>query len=61
MFVIGHEHFNKSMTLDIENRLMQYLSSVPAVYHLNNRRHNDQNRYYDSDEFNSLFDLIWKN
>lgn len=60
MFVIGHEHFNKSMTLDIENRLMQYLSSVPAVYHLNNRRHNDQNRYYDSDEFNSLFDLIWK-
>ncbi len=60
MFVIGHEHFNKSMTLDIENRLMQYLSSVPAVHRLNNRRHNEQNRYYDSDEFNSLFDLIWK-
>ena len=23
MYVIGHEHVNKSMTLDIENRLMQ--------------------------------------
>lgn len=60
MYVIGHEHFNKSMTLDIENRLMQYLSSVPAVKHLNNRRHNDQNKYYDSTEFNDLFDLIWR-
>ena len=28
MYVIGHEHFNKSMTLDIENRLMQYLMSL---------------------------------
>ena len=28
MYVIGHNHFNKSMTLDIENRLMQYLTSV---------------------------------
>ncbi|WP_304407233.1 GIY-YIG nuclease family protein, partial [Lactobacillus intestinalis] len=60
MYVIGHEHFNKSMTLDIENRLMQYLSSVPAVKHLNNRRHNDQNKYYDSTEFDALFDQIWK-
>ena len=25
MFVIGHNHFNKSLTLDIENRLMLYL------------------------------------
>ncbi|QNQ82276.1 DUF2075 domain-containing protein [Lactobacillus sp. PV037] len=60
MYVIGHQHFNKSMTLDIENRLMQYLSSVPAVKHLNNRRHNEQNKYYDSHEFDELFDLIWK-
>lgn len=60
MFVIGHPHFNKSMTLDVENRLMQYLSSVPAVKHINNRRHNEQNKYYDSNEFDELFDLIWK-
>ena len=59
MYVIGHKHFNKSMTLDIENRLMQYLSSVPAVSKLNNRRFNDQNKYYDSEEFDGLFNQIW--
>lgn len=60
IYVIDHEHFNKSMTRDIENRLMQYLSSVPAVKHLNNRRHNDQNKYYDWIKFDSLFDQIWR-
>ena len=60
MYVIGQEHFNKSMTLDIENRLMQYLSSVPAVKKINNRRHNEQNKYYDSKEFEPLFKKIWK-
>lgn len=59
MYVIGHEHFNKSLTLDIENRLMQYLSSVEAVSHLNNRRENSQNEYYTSDEMVPIFDRIW--
>ncbi|MBH9989992.1 MULTISPECIES: GIY-YIG nuclease family protein [unclassified Lactobacillus] len=45
MYVVGQEHFNKSMTLDIENRLMQYLSIVSAVTRLNNRRFNEQNKY----------------
>lgn len=60
MFVIGHEHFNKSMTLDVENKLMQYLSSVPAVEKLNNRRFNDQNKYFNYHEFNVIFKYIWK-
>lgn len=60
MFVIGHEHFNKSMTLDVENKLMQYLSSVPAVEKLNNRRFNDQNKYFNYHEFNIIFEYIWK-
>lgn len=60
MFVIGHEHFNKSLTLDIENRLMQYLSSVEAVENLNNRRTNPQNDYYTSEELGSIFSEIWK-
>ena len=59
MYFIGQEHFNKSMTLDIENRLMQYLSSVSAVTRLNNRRFNEQNKYYDSEEFDDLFKRIW--
>lgn len=28
LFIIGHEHFNKSLTLDIENRLMHYMMSA---------------------------------
>lgn len=60
MFVIGHEHFNKSLTLDIENRLMQYLSSVDAVKHLNNRRENYQSKYYTHDEMKPIFNKIWQ-
>lgn len=60
LFVIGHEHFNKSLTLDIENRLMQYLSSVEAVENLNNRRTNPQNDYYTSEELGGIFSEIWK-
>lgn len=28
LFIIEHEHFNKSLTLDIENRLMHYIMSA---------------------------------
>lgn len=31
LFIIGHEHFNKSLTLDIENRLMHYMMSAERV------------------------------
>ena len=34
LFIIGHEHFNKSLTLDIENRLMHYMMSVECVKHV---------------------------
>ena len=59
MFVIGHEHFNKSLALDIENRMMQYLSSVDVISKLNNRRENAQRKYYTSDEFIPIFNRIW--
>lgn len=36
LFIIGHEHFNKSLTLDIENRLMHYMMSVDRVKHVHN-------------------------
>lgn len=60
IFVIGHEHFNKSLTLDIENRLMQYLTSVESVKYINNRRSNPQTNYYTSTEFESIFSKIWQ-
>ena len=59
MFVIGHEHFNKSLALDIENRMMQYLSSVDVISKLNNRRENAQRKYYTSEEFIPIFNRIW--
>ena len=59
MFVIGHELFNKSLTLDIENKLMHYLSSVDAVQEVYNRRTNEQNEYYTSDQMEPVFSKIW--
>ena len=60
MFVIGHNHFNKSLTLDIENRLMLYLSSVDNVTRVQNRRGNPQNQYYTSEELDEIFSKIWR-
>lgn len=59
MYVIGHQHFNKSMTLDIENQLMLYLSSVENVKALYNRRPNDQDEYYPVNEVRDIFTQIW--
>ena len=60
IMVIGHDHFNKSLTLDIENKLMHYLSSVSSVNHIYNRRTNDQHEYYSSDEMEPIFSKIWR-
>lgn len=59
MFIIGHDRFNKSLTLDIENRLMQYMSSVPKVKTVHNRRSNLQSEYYTSDKLDKIFSKIW--
>lgn len=60
LYIIGHEHFNKSLTMDIENRLMLYMSSVEAVRRVYNRRGNQQNAYYTSEEFDEIFECVWK-
>lgn len=60
LFIIGHEHFNKSLTLDIENRLIHYLMSVDRVKHVHNQRGNPQNSYYPVDELDEIFRKIWR-
>lgn len=60
MYVIGHELFNKSLTLDIENRLMQYLLSVENISRVHNSRTNQQNEYYTSEMFDEIFSEIWQ-
>lgn len=60
LFIIGHEHFNKSMTLDIENRLMHYMMSVDRVKHVHNLRDNPQTSYYPMEELDEIFNKIWR-
>jgi DUF2075 family protein len=59
LYIIGHEHFNKSMTLDIENRLMHYIMSVDKVKHVCNLRDNPQTSYYPVEELDDIFRKIW--
>lgn len=58
-YVIADGHFNKSMTLDVENKLMHYLLGSEAVKNLNNRRANAQGDYYTKSEFDRFFSNIW--
>jgi len=60
MMVVGDQYFNKSLTLDIENRLMMYLLSVDHIQHLNNRRTNPQRKYFMSDQFDKIFAGVWE-
>jgi len=59
MIVVGDRYFNKSLTLDIENRLMMYLLSVDHIRHLNNRRTNPQRKYFMSGQFDKIFTGVW--
>lgn len=59
LFIIGHEHFNKSLTLDIENRLMNYMLSVDSVKSVHNSRANPQFDYYPVEELDEIFNKIW--
>lgn len=60
LYIIGHEHFNKSLTMDIENRLMLYMMSVERVRKIHNLRGNSQRRYYPDNEMDDIFQMIWK-
>ncbi len=60
MYIIGHEYFNKSLTLDIENKLMHYLSTVEDVDVVYNKRTNEQNKYYTSEFFDEIFSEVWQ-
>ncbi len=59
LYIIAHEHFNKSLTLDIENRLMHYMMSAAHVRHVHNMRGNPQTSYYPMEELDDIFRKIW--
>lgn len=62
LYVIGHNHFNKSLTLDVENRLMSYVlaSDTDASLGIMNGRGNPQNDYYTHDEFEAITSKAWQ-
>ena len=60
LYIIGHEHFNKSLTLDIENRLMHYMMSVSSVKHVHNLRTNPQSMYYPMNELEDILRKVWE-
>ncbi len=57
--IIGHPHFNKSFTLDLENRLIDYIAPG-HVEHFFNARGNPQNEYYPVEEFEEVFQSVWR-
>lgn len=60
MYIVGHDKFNKSLTLDVENQLMLYLSGNPKIQQLNNRRSNPQFRYYTSELMPKITSQVWR-
>lgn len=57
--IIGSDKFNKSATLDIESKLIQYISSE-GTYELQNGNHGLINHnYYQQDLYKNLFKNIW--
>lgn len=59
MFVIGHEHFNKSLTLDVENQFLSYVLASDADIKLVNGRTNPQDDYYTRDELPGIISSAW--
>jgi len=59
MYVVGHPYFNKSLTLDIENRLLHYLEACRSVERRNNRRTNEQRSYFTLEYLDEVFGQIW--
>ena len=60
IIVIGQEHFNKSFTLDVENRLIEYVTAMQETVRCShNGRGNPQGDYYPSGEFDKVFSKIW--
>ena len=60
LYIIGHEYFSKSMTMDIETKLIHYLTSVENVKRVYNEKTNRQNKYYKSEEMEKIFANIWR-
>ncbi|MCD6633586.1 DUF2075 domain-containing protein [Lactococcus cremoris] len=63
MLILGNEFSNKSITLDLENKFMNYFLGVPSIKSdkgINNRRGNPQGKYYTKEKIEEIFNEGWK-
>lgn len=59
VYFIGHKLFHKSLTLDIENKLIDFCFSMETA-HAYNGRGNDQGCYSGDDNLDDIFSMIWR-
>lgn len=57
--LISDQYFTKSMTEDIEDRLIDHMMGIPDLRLLMNRRGNPQGDYHESELTDSIFREIW--
>ena len=58
--IITDEEYNKSATLDIESKLIQYISA-DGKFILQNSNHGLENHdYFDRQKYQAKFEVIWK-
>lgn len=58
VFFFGHKLFHKSLTLDIENRLIDFFIAMENAHSLNGRG-NPQGCYSGDENLDSIFNSIW--
>ncbi len=59
VYFFGHKLFHKSMTLDIENKLIDYCLAMPTANILNGRT-NPQGNYSGDEKVDAIFSMIWR-
>ena len=59
VYFFGHKLFQKSLTLDIENRLIDFCMAMPTAK-LYNGRTNPQGFYAGEEDLDTIFSMIWK-
>ena len=59
VYFFGHKLFHKSLTLDIENKLIDYCLAMETA-HTHNGRGNAQGFYSGDDNLDDIFSMIWK-
>lgn len=59
VYFFGHKLFHKSLTLDIENKLIDFCFSMETA-HAYNVRGNAQGYYSGDDDFDDIFRMIWR-